>query len=462
MNFDSSISSKVADTNDRNKAFKYWAFISYSHRDRELASKLHDRLEKYQVPTELVGLKSIDGYLLPKRLYPIFIDRQELPSSSGLTKSIREALSNSQYLLVVCSPNVVDSEWVNKEIHFYKSLGRETKIHCAIVAGELSPSSRISALIPRSLQLEDEPLAVDIRTTNKDRQQEMIRLISGLLGVDFSVLRNRENIRKKNSKIRYVMLTILGLIILTTGMSYLKRERTIEGHKILLSSAGIEPRRNEIIDFGEKVRNAPSHAVIRWQDKSFIKWEESLQHSAILDDVNYAVDIENQHVIVLGRDNQSVIGVYKLPLMHAILGEVDIADEYTFDFEGPIIRMSSSIYVIGLVKQSSSAGGAENAIAVVDPVNKHIGIAWNELEEDKRGEGLLLSPDCMHLGIATQDLKRIKQFTFKFNSNRKLNYVWQTRYPGRWMEFFDVADKGITLACGERILAVVEKNGETK
>ena len=37
------------------RAPRYWAFLSYSHKDSELADWLHGALESYRVPRSLVG-----------------------------------------------------------------------------------------------------------------------------------------------------------------------------------------------------------------------------------------------------------------------------------------------------------------------------------------------------------------------------------------------------------------------
>jgi eukaryotic-like serine/threonine-protein kinase len=60
---------------------KYWAFISYSHRDSRWADWLHKAIESYRPPTKLVGTHTAFG-LVPKRLSPVFRDREELALSS--------------------------------------------------------------------------------------------------------------------------------------------------------------------------------------------------------------------------------------------------------------------------------------------------------------------------------------------------------------------------------------------
>jgi hypothetical protein len=92
--------------------WKYWAFISYSHQDKGWGHRMHKALETYNVPRRLVGRASRDG-TVPKRLFPIFRDREELPTSSDLGPNIYEGLKSSRYLIVICSPRSANSRWVN-------------------------------------------------------------------------------------------------------------------------------------------------------------------------------------------------------------------------------------------------------------------------------------------------------------------------------------------------------------
>ncbi|HEV8588851.1 MAG TPA: toll/interleukin-1 receptor domain-containing protein, partial [Pyrinomonadaceae bacterium] len=115
--------------------FKYWAFISYSHHDKRWGDWLHRSLETYRVPRVLVGKPSPDGFV-PARVFPIFRDREELAASADLGANINEALSQSRYLVVICSPRAAKSQWVNEEILAFKRLGRTDRLLALIVEGE--------------------------------------------------------------------------------------------------------------------------------------------------------------------------------------------------------------------------------------------------------------------------------------------------------------------------------------
>ena len=85
------------------------------------------------------------GVVLRRRssaaLRPIFLDRAELPTSADLAASVREALSASRFLIVICSPAAAQSPWVNEEIRYFKSLGRGERVLALVVAGRAGPGS---------------------------------------------------------------------------------------------------------------------------------------------------------------------------------------------------------------------------------------------------------------------------------------------------------------------------------
>ena len=56
---------------------RFYAFLSYSHKDKELAEWLHRELEKFRVPHSLAGKLTANG-VVPRRLTPIFRDQHDL------------------------------------------------------------------------------------------------------------------------------------------------------------------------------------------------------------------------------------------------------------------------------------------------------------------------------------------------------------------------------------------------
>ena len=114
---------------------RYRAFISYSHADQAWARRLHRALETYRVPTRLVGQATRKGDV-PRRLTPIFRDRDDLSASGDLSASVRDALARSGTLIVICSPAAADSRWVNEEIRVFRELNPGGDVLAAILSGE--------------------------------------------------------------------------------------------------------------------------------------------------------------------------------------------------------------------------------------------------------------------------------------------------------------------------------------
>ena len=96
-------------------------------------------MEAYRPPRKL---RRKDGGELPGRIYPVFRDREELSTSADLGEVINQALTDSEYLVVICSPRSARSIWVNEEIKFFKALGREDKVLALIVDGEPNGSDK--------------------------------------------------------------------------------------------------------------------------------------------------------------------------------------------------------------------------------------------------------------------------------------------------------------------------------
>ena len=195
---------------------RYWAFISYSHADAKWGDWLHAALETYRVPSHLV--RSGQG-AVPKRVFPVFRDREELASSASLGENIENALRQSRALVVICSPRAAISRWVNEEIKLYKSVGRADRVFCLIVDGEpnAAPDSGLLECFPAALREPAEPIAADAREDKDGKRNALLKLIAGIIGVPYDQLRQRERQRQLRQRIRFGALAtaVVAAIILT-------------------------------------------------------------------------------------------------------------------------------------------------------------------------------------------------------------------------------------------------------
>lgn len=239
---------------DRVDQPKYRAFLSYSHRDAKWAGWLHKRLEGYRPPKNLVGTRTVRG-VVPKRLAPVFRDREELASATDLGTVISEALQESACQIVICSPQAAKSRWVNEEIIAFKRLGREDRIFCLIVAGEPNatdlPGAADEECFPPALRfrlgadgqlssVRTEPIAADARTGKDGRQAAKLKLIAGVLGVGYDALRRREQ-QRRNRRLFAVTCAALAGMVVTSGLAgYALIQRAAAQRQTALAEAQAE------------------------------------------------------------------------------------------------------------------------------------------------------------------------------------------------------------------------------
>lgn len=171
--------------------YKYWAFISYSSRDRKWGEWLRKRLEGYGLPKDLVGLELADGTKLPKYLRPIFRDRDELTGSADLGPAIEGALVESRFLIVLCSPNSAQSKWVDKEISSFIGMGRQRNVLALILEGEPNSGDAATECFPPSIRYPVEPLAGDLRREGDGKERGFLKVLAGVAELNFDDLYRR-------------------------------------------------------------------------------------------------------------------------------------------------------------------------------------------------------------------------------------------------------------------------------
>ncbi len=131
--------------------FQHHAFLSYSSKDKELADKLQDRLERHGPPWHLRKLLPH----LPANFYPIFRDKTSMKLDC-LTAAIREGLESSKYLIVICTknsavPNEEGKHWGNEEIESFIRLKPEN-IHRIIPIIFRKKQTKATACLPPALR----------------------------------------------------------------------------------------------------------------------------------------------------------------------------------------------------------------------------------------------------------------------------------------------------------------------
>jgi tetratricopeptide (TPR) repeat protein len=210
---------------------RYSAFISYNHRDRDWAVWLHRALERYSVPKRLWGRSSPWGEI-GQRLPPVFRDRDELATSSDLASSVKEALAESAFLVVICSPNSARSKWVDEEIKTFIAAGREKFIRLIIVDGEPHSPDPERECLPPSLGRDGapEPLAADVRKEGDGKQAAKLKILAGILGVPYDELRQREAARRQKRLAALALAASVGFFVMAglTVFAFVSRAEAVE------------------------------------------------------------------------------------------------------------------------------------------------------------------------------------------------------------------------------------------
>lgn len=104
----------------------YNAFISYSHAaDDKLAPALQSALHRFAKP----------WYRL--RQLHVFRDKTSLTADPGLWSAIENALRQSEWLLLLASPEAANSHWVQKEIGWWLENRATNRLLALLTEGDI-------------------------------------------------------------------------------------------------------------------------------------------------------------------------------------------------------------------------------------------------------------------------------------------------------------------------------------
>lgn len=190
---------------------RYDAFISYRHAeiDKFAAENLHKKLEAFRLPKSIIKQRGKD---CKKKIERVFRDRDELPLASNLADPIMEALEDSEFLIVICSPRLPQSQWCKKEIETFISLHGHEKVLAVLVEGEPEEAFPEALLYQECVVTKEdgstetvrkpvEPLAADVRGKNKKEilkamDGELLRLAAAMFGCAYDDLKQRHKEQK--------------------------------------------------------------------------------------------------------------------------------------------------------------------------------------------------------------------------------------------------------------------------
>jgi WD40 repeat protein len=105
---------------------RYAAFISYSHAaDGHRAQIFHQALHRFAKPWNRL------------RALRVFLDKVSLSADPGLWSTVEAALGDSEYLVLLASPESARSPWVGREISWWREGPRPKNLLLVVTGGEL-------------------------------------------------------------------------------------------------------------------------------------------------------------------------------------------------------------------------------------------------------------------------------------------------------------------------------------
>lgn len=189
---------------------EYYAFISYKREDEKWAKWLQHKLEHYRFPTNLNGRTD-----LPKNIRPTFRDVTDL-SPEPLEQAINNALRNSEWLIVVCSPRSAKSPWVCKEAQTFIDLGRADHIIPFVIEGipfSNDPNTECYPEALLNLTGSKELLAANIKEMGRDAA--VVKVVARMFGLRFDTLWQRY--KREQKRRRMIMCSLALLFLLLVG-----------------------------------------------------------------------------------------------------------------------------------------------------------------------------------------------------------------------------------------------------
>ena len=273
---------------------EYYAFISYKREDEKWAKWLQNKLEHYKFPTNLNGRTD-----LPKNIRPTFRDVTDL-NPGLLAEEINNALRNSEWLIVVCSPRSAKSPWVCKEAQTFIDLGRADHIIPFVIEGNpFSDDPTIECYPEALLNLtgSKELLAANINEMGRDAAA--IKVVARMFNLRFDALwqrYEREQGRKRWMWIGgSVLFALLGLGI---GAYFVKQNRTIESQNVQLGNAANRLREDSLTLANHVSKIQADSILLSIQKDSIVKT------NILLEKTNTSLTQANEKGMVCYRLNQ--------------------------------------------------------------------------------------------------------------------------------------------------------------
>ncbi len=210
-------------------AVEYDAFICYKHGELDTlaAKELRNALERYK-----------GSSLFQKKLIRrVFLDEGELSSCADFGERIRDALKQSNWLIVICSKDTKYSPWVNEEIKTFLEFHDAAHILAVVIDGE--PGEVFPDALLKNGMDEHTLLAADARAGDSKGVRKRIwgdvklKIAAPMLHTTYDSLKQRNKIYQIK---RASVLACGSLLVLSAFLGYAAvKSRTIARQAIEIS-----------------------------------------------------------------------------------------------------------------------------------------------------------------------------------------------------------------------------------
>ena len=201
---------------------RYDAFISYSHAgDADLAASLQSSLQRFARPW------------YKTQALRVFRDKTGLSANPALWNSIVSALEQSEYLLLLASPQAAASKWVNQEVAWFLKNRTPERVLIVITGGTVAWSADAAEFdwaqttaLPKALQgaFHAEPFYVDLSWAHQAQflhdarfRDVILDLAAPLHGVPKDEL-DSEDLRQHRRTLRIAWSAVALLTMLAVGL----------------------------------------------------------------------------------------------------------------------------------------------------------------------------------------------------------------------------------------------------
>ena len=247
---------------EANREVHYNAFISYRHceLDKAVAIELHRKIERFRLPGNLKKKYPRDRWGIKR----VFRDQDELPLASDLSDPIEEALKNTEWLVVICTPRLPQSKWCQKEIETFKALHGQDHILAILAEGEPDESFPEGIRFREVTRTDEdgntvtvseevEPLAADVREADPRKRSKLIddavlRLAAPMYGLGYDDLKQRHREQKIKtiasiSAVCAAVFLIFGICMSALAVKINSQKKTIESQHEELQEQYVRSRK---------------------------------------------------------------------------------------------------------------------------------------------------------------------------------------------------------------------------